>query len=109
MSDGLSAAIALNRKRLENQAADARAAEFRWLVESRELGDAYDRDARVYFVPCEDDKKVLAVISPKGPDNPYDRVLGVFDLEVPLSGQGGGVRREDWLAGVRPGDEGQGS
>lgn len=101
MSDWMGEAIALNRKRLENRAADARAKGFRWLVECRDLGDAYDRDAGVYFVPCEDEAKVNEVVARKGPDNPYDRVLGVFDLEVPLGEQGGGVDRESWLAGAR--------
>ena len=101
MSDWMSEAIALNRKRLENRAADARAKGFRWLVECRDLGDAYDRDAGVYFVPCADEAKVHEAIVNKGPDNPYDRVLGIFDLEAPVGEQDGGVRREDWLAGVR--------
>ncbi len=84
MSDWVSEAIALSRKRLENRAADARSKGFRWLVECRDLGDAYDRDAGVYFVPCEDEAMVHETIVHKGSDNPYDRVLGIFDLGVPL-------------------------
>ena len=103
MGGWMSDAVALNRKRLAKRADEARALGFRWLVECRDMWDAHDDDAGVYFVPCEDEEKVGEVISIRDPDAAMsDKVLGIFDLSGPLSVQNFGVTRAQWLSGERP-------
>lgn len=88
-----------NRERLERRFEMARAKGLRWLVECRDLGDAFDEAAGVYFVDCPDDAAVEQIVIRCTDDNPYDRVLGIFDLHRPLPEQGGGLNRASWLAG----------
>ncbi|MBA4189093.1 MAG: hypothetical protein C0467_13930 [Planctomycetaceae bacterium] len=93
----LLAAIKRNRERLEQRFASAVASGHRWLVECRDLGDAFDPDAGVYFVECADDAAVDQVAARCTDDNPYDRLLGIFDLRRPLCEQAGGLTRTAWL------------
>jgi hypothetical protein len=98
----LLAAVRRNRERLEQRFASARERGQRWLAECRDLGDAFDEAAGVYFVECPDDAALERVVVRCAEDNPYDRLLGIFDLSRPLEAQGGGLTRAQWLSGKRP-------
>jgi hypothetical protein len=91
------AVVRRNRERLEQRFAAAVASGRRWLVECRDLFDAFDSDGGVYFVGCSDDAAVDALVARCTDDNPCDRLLGVFDLHRPLAEQGGGLTRSAWL------------
>jgi len=93
------ASIKRNRDRLEQRYVSAAASGHRWLVECRDLADAFDSTAGVYFVECSDDAAVDEVVARCADDNPYDRLLGIIDLYKPLDRQGGGVTRAEWIAG----------
>lgn len=97
----LSAAAKLNRERLEKRFNSADRRSHQWLVECRDLGDAFDKDAGVYFVACENESTVNQLIANKTDDNMYDRVLSIFDLRNPLSAQGVGVTRAEWISGLK--------
>ena len=92
------AAIRANRMRLEQRFASAGASGPRWLVQCRDLGDAFDSDAGVYFVECMDEAAVDEVAARCTDGNPWDRLLGVFDLHRPLAEQGVGLPRATWVA-----------
>jgi hypothetical protein len=70
----------------------------RWLAECRDLGDANDHDAGVYFQACPDDATVDSIVACFTDDNAFDRLLGVVDVRQPLAGPGGGLTRAQWLA-----------
>ena len=91
-------AIKRNRERLEQRYASAAASGHRWLVECRDLSDALDSAAGVYFVECNDEAAVDQVVAHCTDDNPYDRLMGIVDLSVPLDKQGGGMTRAKWIA-----------
>jgi hypothetical protein len=97
----LAAAVKLNRERLERSFGRAAARGQRWLLECRDLGDAFDSDAGVYFVECADDAAVAQVVARCTDANPYDRLLGIYDLRKPLDPQGPGLTRAEWLSGKR--------
>lgn len=92
------AAVALNRQRLEARFVEATQRGMRWLVECRDLSDAYDEAAGVYFEECADDTALWDVIERCTEDNAYDRLLGIFDLQRPLAEQADGQSRTSWLA-----------
>jgi hypothetical protein len=92
------AAIHENRQRLEKRFATAASGGQKWLVECRDLGDAFDADAGVYFVECPDDAAVDQLVAQCTDDNPYDRLLGIYDLRQPLDPQGPGLTRASWMA-----------
>ena len=94
---GLHEAVKLNRQRLERRFTSTDRSRVRWLVECRDLGDAYAEDAGVYFVECVDDRAVDDVVERCTDTNPYERILGIFNLERPLAEQGGGLTRAQWL------------
>jgi hypothetical protein len=97
----LDAAAKLNAERLERAFATAIANDNLWLVECRDLFDAYDHDAGVYFVECKDDRAVNEVVARCTDDSHFDRLLGIFNLRKPLDGQGVGLTRSEWVSGKR--------
>ncbi len=96
------AAIRLNRERLRRKFDDADRNRLRWLVECRDLGDAFDADAGVFFVECPDDAAVEQLAARFTDDNAYNRILGIFDLRKPLDEQRVGMTREEWLNRAKP-------
>jgi hypothetical protein len=104
----LLAAVRRNRLRLVLRFVSAAASGQRWLVECRDLGDAFDAAAGVYFVECADDAGVDQVVA-RCTDDSYDRLLGIFDLRRPLGEQGGGLTRAAWIIGRQPGTGGPGA
>jgi hypothetical protein len=97
----LLSAVELNDQRRQEKFATARANGQMWLAECRDLGDADDHDAGVYFKACPDEATVDSIVACFTDDNAFDRLLGVFDVRKPLAEQGGGITRAQWLAGQR--------
>lgn len=95
------AVVQANRGRLEARFASAAATGAHWLVECRDLGDAFAADAGVFFEICPDDDAVDALVARCTDTNAYERLLGIYDLRRPLRGQGPGLTRKDWLSGKR--------
>lgn len=98
--DLLSAATK-NWERLQQNFAAAKTHGDTWLVECRDLSEAFDADAGVYFSPCQDDAAVDELVTRCSDENHYDRVLGIYDLRRPLNEQSVGLTRAEWLAGRR--------
>jgi hypothetical protein len=97
----LDVAVKLNAERLERAFAIAIANGNLWLVECRNLFDAFVDDAGVYFVECEDDRAVNEVVACCTDDSHFDRLLGIFNLRKPLAGQRVGLTRSEWVSGKR--------
>ena len=91
------AAIERNRERLRARFAAADRSRVRWLVECRDLGDAFEADAGVFFSECADDAAVDALAARFTEEHPANRILGIFDLARPLEEQKGGLTRDEWL------------
>lgn len=68
-----------------------------WLVECRDLGDRFDEDAGVYFVPLYSVEEVNDLVALYTPDNEWDQILGIYALNMPLESQGSGLTRTQWL------------
>lgn len=97
----LQRAVAINRERRTVRHAEAAQAGAAYLVECRDLWDADDADAGVYFVPCVGAVEVTALALEFSDDNPNDRLLGIYRVPDPVAGQGAGLSRAAWLAGAR--------
>jgi hypothetical protein len=94
-SNPLLHAVRLNAKRREERYAEHRAAGKAWLIECRDLWDAEDEDAGVYFVGgagwhgartgehCEDDKDIHGRTTSRHSFS--SRVGGVCDPDSPTS------------------------
>jgi hypothetical protein len=72
--------VVLNSARREQRFLEARQSNHAWLVECRDLWDAHNRDAGVYFVPCPDEAAVDVLVARCSNDNSCDRLLGIFRL-----------------------------
>src|SRR5437870_2298449 len=93
------AIVRANWARLEVRFAEAAAEGYRWLAECRDLSDAFDSDAGVFYVKCADDEAVDQVVArcPEIPVSSYSEVLlGVFDLRRPFNEQIPGLKRSEW-------------
>ncbi|MBL8095623.1 MAG: hypothetical protein JNL73_15730 [Anaerolineales bacterium] len=97
----LQRAVEINRERRTVRHAEAAHVGAAYLVECRDLWDADDADAGVYFVPCVGVAEVTALALEFSDDNPNDRLLGVYRVSEPVAGQGAGLSRAAWLAGAR--------
>ncbi len=95
----LSHAIEINAARRVKRFADGRAQGAAWMIECRDMWDAMDEDAGVYFVFCDDESAVDRIVAQMTDDNPNNRVLGIYDLARSLEAQGPGLTRSEWLAG----------
>jgi hypothetical protein len=95
-SNPLWRAVQLNARRRERRYAEHRAAGKAWMIECRDMWDAEDDDAGVYFVGCADAAAVTRYLNDLDPSS--DRVLGIYDLSKPLVPQGPGLTREEWKA-----------
>ncbi|HRE30251.1 MAG TPA: hypothetical protein PK954_26655 [Anaerolineales bacterium] len=94
-------ALKLNRGRRAVNHAEAAQAGAAYLVECRDLWDAHDTDAGVYFVPCATEAEVTALVNQHNETDPNDRILGIYRVDAPIEPQGPGLTREAWLAGGR--------
>jgi hypothetical protein len=89
-------AVSYNYNRLENRFAEAREAGQRWVVECRDLWDANDADAGVYFDLRENAEAVDKLVSHSQNRQAYTSVLGIFDTQQPLRDQGCGFTVKEW-------------
>ena len=99
MSDYLEAAR-LNAERRPLRFAEGRAQGADYMLECRDLGDSEDRDAGVYFKFCSA-HELASELAKMPDDDPWNRVLGIFNLALPLEQQGLGITRALWLTGRR--------
>jgi len=89
-------ALANARTRRKVRYAEVKEQGYSWLLECRDLWDAHDDDAGVYFVECKTRKEV----DDKVKKNAYEeKVMGIYDLSQPLNEQGPGIARKDWVMG----------
>jgi hypothetical protein len=86
-------AVRTNSLRLEKRFSKAAEEGFVWLLEMQDLWDFHDDDAGVYFVPCKTEAEVRANFGKS-----HDRVLGIYDIRLPLEGQGVGLMPGEWRA-----------
>lgn len=74
----------------------------RWLLECRDMWDAFDEDGGVYFQVLTDDlaaRREARDIQA----NPKDkRLLGAYDLTRPLAEQGSGLKLDELLERLPP-------
>src|SRR4051812_8002789 len=94
----MSKAIALNYERLKVRFEEARLAGAAWLVECRDLYDAFDADAGVYFQPCVSESEVDELVA-RSQGKSAERVLAIYSLSHPVNTQGVGLKPDEWLAG----------
>jgi len=70
---------------------------YRWMLECRDMWDAYDEDAGLYFETYKTRAEVDAKVEKSSGDQ---KVMGIFDLSLPLNDQGVGVTSDDWEIGL---------
>lgn len=99
--EGLQRALRLNAEGRAGAFAGAASAGAMWLVECRDLWDASDEDAGVFYQPCADDAGVDRLLAEYA-DGEWHSVLGIYDVRRPLEAQGPGLRPESWRRGERP-------
>ena len=87
-----------NRKRLTEVITEVRPTGCKWVVECRDMWDAHDDDAGVYFVPCKTDRDVDRIAKSCIGDNPHTRLLGVLDVSRALDEQWPGLTLDQWKA-----------
>jgi len=107
-ADWLDEALRRNNERRAVRYAEAAAAGAAYLVECRDLWDASDDDAGVYFVACHAETEVDALVAQdplrdgdgvvRGPGDP---VMGIYSVPHPLDAQGPGLTPAEWRAGER--------
>ena len=92
----LTNALAIARERRKIRYAEAKEQGYSWLLECRDLWDAHDNDAGVFFSFChtrpEVDEKVKK-------SSGTQKVLGIYDVRQPLKEQGAGITPKDWEIG----------
>lgn len=95
-------ALELNARRRRECFAEAEAGGAAYLVECRDLWDAFERDGGVYFEACADAVEVDALIAAFDGQG-WSAILGIYNLRHPLDGQGAGLDVEGWRRGGRLG------
>lgn len=95
---GVGDIVAENRRRLEQVMSEAGAAGGKWVVECRDMWDAHDADAGIYFVVCKRERDVDRIARSCGDDGMAERWLGAFDVARPLVEQWPGLERGEWQA-----------
>jgi hypothetical protein len=85
-------------KSLVERFSEAQTQGHRWLLECRDLWDAHDDDWGVYYQPVADDAAVDACAKHFDENNNFDRLMAIWDLSLPLAGQGSGIAPKDWVA-----------
>ena len=88
---------ALNTQRRALRFAEGQAQKALWLVECRDMWDAADEDAGVYFC-IEKTTESARLLVKSALTQPNDvRVLGVYSLQQDLVKQGPGLKAEEFL------------
>ena len=94
-SGPLMRAIEINAVRRAERYAAFRAGGATWMAECRDLWDAEDDDAGVYFAEFADGYALREFIA--GLDPASDRILGICDLSRSLESQGPGLTVDEWM------------
>lgn len=81
----------------ESQFARGQAEGGRWLLECRDMWDAYDEDGGVYFEVFRDDSAARREVKDIQSHPKDKRLLGAYDLKRPLAEQGPGMTLEEFL------------
>ncbi len=89
--------LAIAHERREVRYIEAKKQGYRWLLECRDMWDAYDDDAGLYFETYKTRTEVDTKVEKSGGDQ---MVMGIFDLSLPLNNQGVGVSVEDWESNI---------
>ena len=89
--------IRQNALRRQKRFKQAHQTDAQWFVECRDLGDAFDRDAGIYFCTYDTIEEVDQCVAQRPPTNPYDRIMGIYHLAIPIDQQEPGLSREQWL------------
>ncbi|MBS2037828.1 hypothetical protein JST97_22780 [bacterium] len=76
----------------------------RWLLECRDMWDAFDEDGGVYFVLMMDDLSARREARDIQAYPKDKRLLAAYDLTRPLEEQGAGLNLEDFLERLPPRD-----
>lgn len=95
MTDPLAAAR-LNSHRRPLRFAEGQAQGQAYMLECRDLGDHDATDAGVYFMFCANESALREAIQSMPDDDPWNRILGIFDLRRPLAEQGLGLTRASY-------------
>ncbi|MEZ4669559.1 MAG: hypothetical protein R3E39_16770 [Anaerolineae bacterium] len=97
MTDWLNRALTHNAERRKQRYLEGQKQGHRWMLECRDMWDAYDDDAGVYFLYCLTPAAVDQALAALPNDSPDNRLLGIYDLSLPLPKQGAGMSRDEWL------------
>ena len=85
-------ALTIARERRKVRYAEAKEQGYSYMLECRDMYDAFDNDAGVYFSFCNTRTEVIEKIK-KGNGDP---IIGIYDLSQPLKKQGAGIAPKDW-------------
>ncbi len=88
----------------ESHFAKAQAEGGRWLLECRDMWDAFDDDGGVYFQAMPDDLSARREARDIQANPKDKRLLGAYDLTRPLAEQGPGLKLEEFLERLVPRD-----
>lgn len=88
----------------ESHFAKGRAEGGRWLLECRDMWDAFDEDGGVYFKIMSDDHSARREARDIQAHPKDKRLLGAYDLGLPLADQGPGLKLEEFLERLAPRD-----
>lgn len=95
----LASAVALNWQQLQQRYSEAQKSGAAWLVECRDMYDAVEDDAGIYFEPCSDAAAVDKMVADF--DSRFTKILGIYSLRKPLESQGTGLTVSQWKRGIR--------
>ena len=88
----------------ESHFAKGQAEGARWLLECRDMWDAFDEDGGVYFALAMDDQAARREARDIQANPKDKRLLGAYDLTRPLAEQGQGLKLEEFLEQLPPRD-----
>lgn len=85
--------LAIARERRKVRYIEAKEQGCHWLLECRDMLDAFDDDAGLYFELFKTRKEVDEKVGKSGGSQ---KVMGIYDLSLPLREQGSGITAADW-------------
>ena len=69
---------------------------YRWMLVCRDMYDAFDDDGGVYFKTFKTRNNVDEMVTKSGGDQ---KVMGIYDLNLPFDEQYPGMKTKDWEIG----------
>lgn len=95
-------ALHLSRAARERRYAEGKAQGAAYMLECRDMWDADDQDAGVFFTLHKSREEAVARIREMAKTPDHERVLAVYDLRQPLLPQGPGQNPRNFLAPDEP-------